>query len=228
MLLLNSLCRRTSGLLIAIALLVSLGSAPTLAQTAAATPTVSDHSGGFLGLDRYDEKEDRGLFSRPNQKRLDVLVIAGVLGTALWEGTDTRLGRTTWQALDAMLTTAATTEVMKNVFSRPRPAQNPDASTWFAGKGHKSFPSGETAMVNRVRDAVHPRPARGTPCGLGPARAAALHGRGTHGLAGALADRRARRRGRGCGDGAQAHRREQPLVLTLTGDGVFVGWKTKF
>lgn len=226
MLLLNSLCRHTSGLLIA--LLVSMGSAPTLAQTAAAAPTVSDHSGGFLGLDRYDEKEDRGLSSRPNQKRLDVLIIAGVLGTALWEGTDTRLGRTNWQALDAMLTTAATTEVMKNVFSRPRPAQNPDASTWFAGKGHKSFPSGETAMVAAfvtpyILDLHEEHPAAwgllALPLYMGAARMASQGHWLTDVLVGA---------GVGAVMGVQAHQRERPLILTLTGDGVFVGWKTKF
>lgn len=213
--------------LLLIALLASLGSAPALAQTTAAS-TVPDHSGGFLGLDRYDEKEDTGIFSRPNQKRLDVLIIAGALGTALWEGTDTRLGRTTWQALDAMLTTAATTEVMKNVFSRPRPAQNDNASVWFAGKGNKSFPSGETAMVAAfvtpyLLELHGEYPAAwgllALPLYMGAARMTSQGHWLTDVLVGA---------GVGAVMGVQAHQRERPLVLTLTGNGVFVGWKTKF
>lgn len=226
------LCRRTAGprplLALTLALTVILGCAPVLGQTATPKATVPDHSGGFLHLDRYDEKEDRGLFSRASQKRLDVAIVAGVLGTALWEGTDTRLGRTTWQALDAMLTTAAATEAMKLVFSRPRPAQNPDPGVWFAGRGHKSFPSGETAMVTAfvtpyLLDARQDTPAAwgllALPLYMGTARMASQGHWLTDVLVGA---------GIGAWLGAQAHQRERPLVLTLTGDGVFIGWKARF
>jgi undecaprenyl-diphosphatase len=45
------------------------------------------------------------------------------------------------------LLTAAATETMKRGFQRPRPAENPDPGAWFAGPGHRSFPSGEVAMM---------------------------------------------------------------------------------
>ncbi|WP_293997260.1 phosphatase PAP2 family protein [Sphaerotilus sp.] len=192
------------------------------------SPAFAQDSGGPLGIDHYRPRSDTGLLSRPNQKRLDAVLIAGTLGTALWEGTDSRTGRLGWQSLDAMLTTMATTEVLKNTFSRTRPAQNPDPNVWFAGSGHKSFPSGETAMVAAfvtpwILELHEEHPAAwglaALPLYMGAARMASQG----HWLSDVLVGA-----GIGAVMGHHAHQRTQPLVLTLTGDGVFVGWKAKF
>ena len=118
-----------------------------LAMTHAGTAMAEGSSGGFLGIDRFDEREDCGVFSRPNQKRVDVLALGALFGTALWQGTDTRLGLTSWRAIDAVLSTAAATEALKTLTGRPRPATNPNPNAWFQGHRNHSFPSGETAMV---------------------------------------------------------------------------------
>jgi undecaprenyl-diphosphatase len=183
---------------------------------------------GQRGLDRFDEKEDTGIYSRANQKRLDALVIGGMLGVAVWEGTDTKLGRTTWQAIDASLTSAATTEVMKNVFQRPRPSQDPNPTRWFAGRGNKSFPSGETALMTAfVTPYIYAyrdeQPAvwglAVLPLYMGSARMASQGHWLTDVLVGAAV---------GAGAGYLAAQRENPLVLSVTGHGVFVGWSTRF
>lgn len=98
-------------------------------------------------LDTYDEREDRGITARSVQKQVDVAVIAGTLGLALVEGTSSKAGQTAWQATDAMLATAATTETMKRVFQRARPSESSSSDRWFSGSSNRSFPSGETAMM---------------------------------------------------------------------------------
>ena len=90
---------------------------------------------------------------------LERSTIVLTLGAALWEGSDTRFGKTMWQSVDAMIIGAATSETMKVVFSRTRPSETDNPNLWFQGHGNKSFPSGEvmlmttavTPMVSRVR-----------------------------------------------------------------------------
>jgi membrane-associated phospholipid phosphatase len=98
-------------------------------------------------MDRCEEFSATGLFSRSNQLRLDALVLAGTAGMALWDGTDTPRGRLAWKALDSMATAAVATELIKNLAQRPRPSQSDDPDAWRQGAGHKSFPSGEAAMM---------------------------------------------------------------------------------
>jgi undecaprenyl-diphosphatase len=196
--------------------------------TASAACTGDGASGGILRLDRCDEFEATGLYSRNNQKRVDLVVIAGTIGVALWSGSESPTGRTAWKAFDSIVTTAVATEVMKNLFQRPRPAQSDDPDLWRQGSGHKSFPSGETAMVAAfvtpyLLELHGEYPAAwgllALPLYMGAARMTSQGHWLTDVLVGA---------GVGAVMGVQAHQRERPLVLTLTGNGVFVGWKTKF
>src|SRR4051794_14493931 len=180
------------------------------------------------GIDHFDEKEDTGIFSRQNQKRLDAIVLFGMIGTSVWEGTDTKLGLTSWQAVDATLLTAGTTEVLKRIFQRPRPSQNPDPNVWFAGRGNKSFPSGETAYMAAfvtpyIQAYQDEHPAVwglvALPVYMGYARTLSQAHWYSDVLAGGAV---------GFMVGYYATQREQPLVLSITGHGVFVGWHTKF
>ena len=187
-----------------------------------------DQNHGFLGIDRFDENEAKGIFSRPNQKRIDNLVLLTMGGVALWEGTDSRLGKTMWQSLDASLTGGLTTEAMKRLFARPRPSQNDDPRVWFDGSGHRSFPSGETALMASfatplILEYHQDYPAvwalAALPLYMGKARMASQGHWLTDVLGGAAL---------GVTMGVLAHDREQPLVLRLTGNGVFVGLKVRF
>lgn len=193
-----------------------------------AQPAPTQPRGGFLGIDRYDEQEDRGIFSRKNQKRADVLVIGGLLTTALWEGTDSRLGRTSWQAIDSVLGTAAVTETVKTLTQRPRPAQNPDPTQWFAGRGNKSFPSGETAMmaafvtpyiVQYHKDTPAVWALGALPLYMGTARMASQGHWLTDVAAGAAI---------GAAVGYMASQRDFPLTLAWAPGHAFVGFRTKF
>jgi undecaprenyl-diphosphatase len=77
---------------------------------------------------------------------VDLLTVANLAGD-VWEGSDSRLGRTLWQATDSMLITTAAEEVGKHVFTRARPNEGGDPCLWFQGGSHYSFPSGEAAFA---------------------------------------------------------------------------------
>ena len=179
-------------------------------------------------IDQLDEREDTGIWSRAKQKGLDAVVITGVLGLALAEGTQTRLGRTAWQATDAALMTAATTETMKRVFGRPRPSQNDDPTTWFKGSRNRSFPSGEVAMmaafttpfIVTYRD-EHPAvwALAALPLAMGRARMMSQGHWLTDVIGGAAV---------GVAYGVYSTRRDTPLVLSITGRSAFVGLRYRF
>lgn len=185
-------------------------------------------SGGILGMDRCDEFEGRGIYARRNQQLLDALVIGGTLGVSLWEGNESDFGRMAWKSLDSIATTAVATEVLKNVFQRPRPSQSDNPDLWFQGSGNKSFPSGETALmaafvtpwiIEYHEDVPAVWALAALPLYMGRARMSSQGHWLSDVLAGAAV---------GVTAGYLAERRETPLLLTLTGDGVFIGFKHKF
>ena len=184
--------------------------------------------GGILGMDRCDEFEAKGIYSRHNQQLLNAVVIAGTLGFALWEGTESPGGRTAWQSLDSMATAGIATEVMKNIFQRPRPSQSSNPDLWRQGSGNKSFPSGETATMAAFVTPIiieyqqeHPAvwALSALPIYMGRARMASQ----AHWLSDVLAGAAV-----GVAAGTLAARRNSPLLLELTQDGVFIGLKHRF
>lgn len=105
-------------------------------------------AGGPLGIDHRLNRDEHGIWSRSNQLRLEKAMIAGELALALWEGGETRLGRTTWQAVDSSVIAAVATEAAKKSFGRERPYQSDDPNRFF--HGGQSFPSGEVALASSV------------------------------------------------------------------------------
>jgi membrane-associated phospholipid phosphatase len=105
-------------------------------------------AGGPLGIDHRIGFDQSGIWSRHDQLLLQDLTLVTVVGGALWEGGESRLGRTYWQALDSSVLAVAAATVAKEVFTRARPGQTDDPNKWFQGKGHYSFPSGEVSFVS--------------------------------------------------------------------------------
>jgi membrane-associated phospholipid phosphatase len=106
--------------------------------------------GGILGLDHVVPYDDSGIWARRNQTFLIGAMMAGEAGIALWEGGDSRLGRTMWKSIDATLIGGASSQVLKFAFSRARPSQTSDPNQWFKGGGHESFPSGEVTVASAI------------------------------------------------------------------------------
>lgn len=179
-------------------------------------------------IDQLDEREDAGYWSRRNQQRLDAVVITTVVGLAVLDGTETRLGSTAWRAVDAALMTAVTTEAAKRVFGRPRPIDNDDPTTWFRGASNRSFPSGEVAMMAAfatpfIMSYREDYPAVWAlallPAYMARARMMSQAHWPTDVLAGTAV---------GVAYGMYATGRETPLVLSVTGRSVFIGLRHRF
>lgn len=119
---------------------------PLSAAVALLASTAALAGGGPLGIDSEVSAPASGIWGRGNQKALQVVVAAGVLGGALWEGSDSRLGRTLWQSTDSLLMGDLGAAVLKKAFGRLRPSQTTDPNQWFKSGG-QSFPSGEVTTI---------------------------------------------------------------------------------
>jgi membrane-associated phospholipid phosphatase len=94
--------------------------------------------------------DDSGIWARKNQLLLFDTLVVGEVVAGVWEGGDTRFGRTMWKSIDSTVVAGGAAQVMKRVFSRSRPEQSPDPNLWFQGSGHESFPSGEVTVVSSI------------------------------------------------------------------------------
>jgi membrane-associated phospholipid phosphatase len=118
--------------------------------TIALTAAHGARADGALGIDHRLSMDDDGLWQRRNQKALLIGVGAAALGGALWEGADTRLGKTSWQSLDAAAFGVISSEGLKRVFTRARPTHTSDPDQWFQGGTNRSFPSGEVTVMTAL------------------------------------------------------------------------------
>lgn len=105
---------------------------------------------GLLGLDHPVTYDDAGIWKRNNQLLLIYSMLVGEVGLGLWEGGESRFGRTIWQSIDASAVGGAPSEILKYAFSRERPSQTNDPNRWFKGHGLQSFPSGEVTVTSSI------------------------------------------------------------------------------
>ena len=104
--------------------------------------TLAAHAaGGPFGIDHVVPYDNSGIWKRSYQKDLAAGTALVVLGGALWEGGDSKLGDTFWRSLDSVALASGTAQVMKFAFSRERPSQTSDPNQFFTGHGHQSFPA---------------------------------------------------------------------------------------
>ncbi|MDB5825095.1 MAG: hypothetical protein JWR21_3799 [Herminiimonas sp.] len=183
--------------------------------------------GGPLGIDTRLNQDDQGIWKRSNQKALEALVVGGVIAGSLWEGSDSRIGRTFWQSTDSLIVGSAGYLVLNNTFRRLRPSQTDDPNQWFKSGGH-SFPSGEVTAISAaitpfVLEYGRERPAvyslEFLPLYDSIARMKSRAHWQTDVLAGwAL----------GTAAGYYAHSRNEPFTVMVLPQGLTVGWKKQF
>ena len=107
--------------------------------------------GGLFGIDHELTYDNSGIWRRSNQEVLEYGLIGGEVVGAIWEGGETRFGRTLWQSVDASAASGIVALAMKYAFSRVRPTDsNNDPNLWFKGHGNQSFPSGEVTAVSSI------------------------------------------------------------------------------
>ena len=106
------------------------------------------------GIDHLVPYDDSGIWKRSNQEIVEYGLIAAEVGGALWEGGETRLGRTFWTSIDSSVAAGLVAQLMKVTFSRVRPRDSSpppgDPNLWFQGHGNQSFPSGEVTAVSSI------------------------------------------------------------------------------
>jgi undecaprenyl-diphosphatase len=102
------------------------------------------------GIDHVVDYDNSGIWKRSTQQALIDTLIGGEIAGALWEGGETRLGKTFWQSIDSSAIGAVSSEALKHIFTRSRPDQSSDPNLWFQGKGHYGFPSGEVTAVSAI------------------------------------------------------------------------------
>jgi undecaprenyl-diphosphatase len=107
-------------------------------------------AGGPFGIDHMLNKDESGIWSRNNQMFLAYSSLAVVAGGAVWEGNDTRLGKTFWKATDSMVMAGVASNGAKLVFRRERPNTSDDPNAWFKTSADKSFPSGEVSHITAI------------------------------------------------------------------------------
>ncbi len=131
-------------------ILARLGSALALALAVGLLAAPAQAGSGLLGLDHTVSYDDSGIWARRNQNALLELMLIGEAGAAVWEGGETRLGRTLWQSIDSTVVSGVLCQALKYSFSRARPSQTDNPNLWFQGGGDQSFPSGEVTAVSSI------------------------------------------------------------------------------
>ena len=186
---------------------------------------VTGHAGG---IDHKISQNESGIWN-PNVYRtmMGILSMAD-LGGALWEGSESRLGKTEWKTIDSQLIAGGSAQAMKYIFTRERPDTTDNPSKWFAGDHNDSFPSFEAAwsaslVTPFVMEYAGDHPSVYSllllPLYVGVGRVKAQAHWQTDVLAGWAV---------GGLSGWFAHSRETPLIVQVLPHGVVVGFKTRF
>jgi hypothetical protein len=208
--------RRARLLLISVGLVVVLGLPAT------------GYTGGWSVIDHRVHQDESGIWNPNVYRGLVGVLSAADLGGALWEGSESRLGKTLWQTMDSQILAVSSATAMKYAFTRERPSETSNPNNWFAHGSNYSFPSGEAAFsASLVTPFVleyageHPT-AYGLlllPLYVGIGRVKNQEHWQTDVLAGWAV---------GGLSGWFAHSRETPLIVQVLPHGVVVGLKTRF
>lgn len=183
---------------------------------------------GDSNIDHKWNVDDSGIWKRSVQLAVVNSLVLGTVAGGLWEGGETRLGRTFWQSIDSFALGAVSSEVLKNTLQRSRPSQDADPDEFRQGKGHYSFPSGEVTAVTAVvtpfileyhRDHPLVYALYALPLYDGIARLKSNAHWQTDVLAGIAL---------GTAAGYYAHNRDTPFVLNVLPNGFSVGIRSRF
>jgi membrane-associated phospholipid phosphatase len=113
---------------------------------AIAAPAAADNC-FWRHIDHRVDYNASGIWNPDVYRNLVIGLTAAEIGGAVWEGSETRFGKTMWQGVDSELISAGAATVGKYTFTRVRPSDENDTCRWFQGGSNYSFPSGEAAVA---------------------------------------------------------------------------------
>lgn len=151
-----------------------------------------------------------------------------VAGCALWEGSESRMGKTCWQSGEAGLAGGLLAKTLQFATGREAPKQTDHSDNWFKSTSKGSFPSAHVtftaALVTPVIAEYYDQHPSVALLALLPAyemvaRVKAQEHWQTDVLAGALL---------GVGLGVYEHQKSSPFILGFLPGGLFVGYGKQF
>jgi hypothetical protein len=107
-------------------------------------------SSGPLGMDHRLAFDDAALWSSGNLKAVEYGSALLVLGGAIYEGNESRLGKTFWKTVDAMLLGDVSAAAAKASFRRQRPIDGNDPGAFFKSSSDNGFPSGSMTHITAI------------------------------------------------------------------------------
>src|SRR5215831_21064934 len=102
---------------------------------------------GWSRIDHEVSYDASGVWNPNAYRGLVIGLTAAQVGGALWEGAESRFGKTMWQGIDSEIIGGVAAEAGKYIFTRARPDQGNNPCLWFQGDSHHSFPSGEASVA---------------------------------------------------------------------------------
>jgi undecaprenyl-diphosphatase len=183
---------------------------------------------GWSRVDHMVSYDASGAWN-PNTYRgiVGALTVAEV-GGAVWQGSDTRFGKTMWQGIDSEIIGGVSATAGKYMFTRTRPTDANNPCLWFQGGSNYSFPSGEASVAAAlvtpyVLEYAGEYPATYAllllPAYVGAGRIKNQAHWQTDVLAGWLV---------GGASGWYAHSREVPIMIQLLPHGFEIGYGAQF
>ena len=102
---------------------------------------------GWSRIDHTVSYDASGVWNPNVYRGLVGVLTAAQIGGAVWEGADTRFGKTMWQGIDSEIIAGVSATAGKYIFTRARPSDGNNPCLWFQGGSNYSFPSGEASVA---------------------------------------------------------------------------------
>jgi hypothetical protein len=199
-----------------------------VALSAAFAASAAAQNCGWSRIDHRVTYDESGVWN-PNVYRgvVGALTVAQI-GGAIYEGSETRFGKTMWQGMDSEIISAVTANLSKYAFTRVRPSNTDNPCLWFQGGSNYSFPSGEAATAAGLVTPYVLEYGSEHPAAYGLLLLPLYVGAGriknqAHWQSDVLA-------GWAIGglSGWYAHSRDVPILVEILPHGAAVGWHTQF
>jgi len=120
--------------------------ATLLAISVTALPAFGQNC-GWSHIDHTISYDASGVWNPNVYRGLVGALTAAQIGGAVWEGSDTRFGKTMWQGIDSEIIAGVSATAGKYIFTRTRPSTANNPCLWFQGGSNYSFPSGEASVA---------------------------------------------------------------------------------
>jgi len=102
---------------------------------------------GWSRVDHRVNYDASGIWSANAYRGVVTALTVAEVGGAIWEGAESRFGKTLWQGVDSQIIAEVAAEAGKRIFTRVRPSTTDNPCLWFKGGTNYSFPSGEASVA---------------------------------------------------------------------------------